>query len=168
MNLCRKATVIPLAFCFAFSGMLAAAQSKPAPKPAASQKKSAPPASARSSAAPQLLDNFIKVDWATAKDNSSEIKLSQVAGPGGSALRISYDLKNGKWVSISKNFAIDDFKGKAFTFQIKSKGANNNLEVKLIDEDDSNFGVKRPLLTESGDWTTMTTTSPSRKRRSRK
>jgi hypothetical protein len=155
MNLCRKSTMIPLAFCLAFSGTLAAASTKPAPKPAA-QKKSAPPAGARSAVAPQLLDNFIKVDWATAKDNSSEIKLSQVAGPGGSALRISYDLKNGKWVSISKNFAIDDFKGKAFTFQIKSKGANNNLEVKLIDEDDSNFGVKRPLLTESGDWTTMT------------
>jgi hypothetical protein len=70
----------------------------------------------------QILDNFMKVDWSTAKDNSSEVKVSQVAGPGGSALRISYDLKNGKWIAISKGFAIDDFKGKGISFQMKSKG----------------------------------------------
>jgi hypothetical protein len=29
------------------------------------------------------------------------------------------------------------------------------LEVKLVDEDGSNYGVKRPILTESGDWTTI-------------
>jgi hypothetical protein len=55
-------------------------------------------------------------------------------------------LKNGKWVAVSKGFAIDDFKGKAISFQMKAKGANNNLEVKLVDEDGSNYGVKRPLL----------------------
>ncbi len=151
MNLHYKGTAVLVACCFAIAGMPVDSQAKTAPKAKAKTEAAAAPR-----ANGQLLDNFIKVDWSPAKDNSSEIKLSQVAGPGGSALRISYDLKNGKWVAVSKGFAIDDFKGKAISFQMKSKGANNNMEVKLVDEDDSNYGVKRPILTESGDWTTVT------------
>jgi hypothetical protein len=88
-------------------------------KPLQNQKKNEAAAAPR--AAGQLLDNFIKVDWAPAKDNSSEVKLSQVAGPGGSALRISYDLKNGKWIAVSKGFAIDDFKARPFPFKSSRK-----------------------------------------------
>lgn len=150
MNLNYKGTAVLVACCFAIAGLPVDSQAKTAPKAKAKTEAAAAPR-----AAGQLLDNFIKVDWTPAKDNSSEVKLSQVAGPGGSALRISYDLKNGKWIAVSKGFAIDDFKGKAISFQVKSKGANNNLEVKLVDEDGSNYGVKRPILTESGDWTTI-------------
>lgn len=103
----------------------------------------------------QLLDNFAKLDWEPARDNSSEIKVSQTAGKGGNAVRIAYDLKGGSWVAVSKDFVIDDFRGKALAFWIKGKGANNNLEVKLVDEDDSNYGVKRPILSETGDWTQL-------------
>lgn len=151
MNLNYKGTAILAACCIALAGLPVDSHAKTDPKAAPKADAKAAPAGST-----QLLDNFIKVDWSPAKDNSSEIKLSQVAGPGGSALRISYDLKNGKWVAANKGFAIDDFKGKAISFQMKSSGANNNLEVKLVDEDDSNFGVKRPILTESKDWTTVT------------
>lgn len=103
-----------------------------------------------------LLDNFAKMDWTSARDNSSEIRLSQVAGKGGSALRVAYDLKNGSWVSFTKGFVIDDFRNKALSIWVKGKGANNNLEIKLVDEDDTNYGVKRPILSESGDWVHLT------------
>lgn len=151
MKLNYKGTAVLAACCIAFAGMPVDSFAKSTPKAAQKSAAKGGPAGGGT----QLLDNFLKVDWSTAKDNSSEVKLSQVAGPGGSALRMSYDLKNGKWVAISKGFVIDDFKGKAISFQMKSKGANNNLEVKLVDEDGTNYGVKRPVLTESEDWTTV-------------
>lgn len=144
-----KASSILAAVCLTLGGLSIGTTARAA-------EKKAGKADVKDAKAPtQILDNFIKVDWSMARDNSSEVKVSQVAGPGGSALRISYDLKNGKWIAVSKGFAIDDFKGKAISFQMKSKGANNNLEVKLVDEDGTNYGVKRPVLTESEDWTTI-------------
>ena len=113
-------------------------------------------ADAKSGGAGQVLDNFSKMDWSATKDKGSEIKLSQAAGPGGSALKISYDLKGGKWVAVTKSFVIENFKGKALVLSIKAKGANNNIEIKLVDEDDTNYGVKRALLNKSGDWATWT------------
>jgi hypothetical protein len=145
----HKTSSVLAAVCLALGGLAVDINAQSA------GKKTSKADAADAKAGTQILDNFIKVDWSTAKDSSSEAKLSQVAGPGGSALRISYDLKNGKWIAVSKGFSIDDFKGKAISFQMKSKGANNNLEVKLVDEDGTNYGVKRPVLTESEDWTTI-------------
>jgi hypothetical protein len=88
----------------------------------------------------------------------SELKLSQAQGKNGSALKISYLMGTGKWVAINKSFSIPSFRGKAISFWMKGKGAANNLEIKLVDEDDTNYGVKRPSLTTDGDWAQVTFT----------
>jgi len=143
MNVLRKASCLisAVAFLFCGTGVQAKSTKNVAPSDMAGE---------------QLLDNFTKVDWTIAKDASAEIRLSQVAGPGGSALKIAYDLKGGRWVSIGKGFLIDDFRGKALSLQVKGKGANNNLEIKLVDEDDTNYGLKRPIPLKNTDWTPLT------------
>ncbi len=148
----RKATAAGLSLALALIGTPVLAKSKAAPA-----KKTAPDRKAPVGGG-ILLDNFDRIDWASAKDAGAEMKLSQAQGKVGSAVKISYILGTGKWVAINKPFAINSFRGKAISFWLKGKGAANNLEVKLVDEDDTNYGVKRPTLTTDGDWTQVTFT----------
>ncbi len=43
--------------------------------------------------------------------------------------------------------------GKAIEFWMKSAGKSNVLEIKLVDTDGTNYGIKRPAFTSTGDWT---------------
>jgi hypothetical protein len=93
------------------------------------------------------------MDWTPAKADGTTLSLGTAEGRGGSALRISYDLKNTRqWVAASKGVDLGDFRNKALSFWIKGKGAANMFEIKLVDEDDSNYGVKKAGVTSNGDW----------------
>lgn len=154
MNNVRKAASTALGLLLAFGPMPALAKSKAKASPAkkaAVEKKAAPGGGV-------ILDNFDRIDWSSAKDAGSEMKLSQAQGKSGSAMKISYIMGTGKWVAVNKSFSIPSFRGKALSFWLKGKGAANNLEIKLVDEDDTNYGVKRPSLTTDGDWTQVTFT----------
>ena len=154
MNNLRKGPALALGLMMAWSPLPVLAKSKgaaPAAKKAAPEKKAA-------AGGGVILDNFDRIDWASAKDAGSELKLSQAQGKNGSALKISYLMGTGKWVAINKSFSIPSFRGKAISFWMKGKGAANNLEIKLVDEDDTNYGVKRPSLTTDGDWAQVTFT----------
>lgn len=148
MLLNHKSSAVLAAVCIALGGLPLQTHAK--------DEKKADKAASGAKAEGRVLDNFIKADWSPARDSSSEIRISLAAGPEGSAIKVAYDLKNGKWVALSKGFAIDEFKGKAISFKMKAKGANNNLEVKLVDEDGTNYGVKRPLLSETEGWSALT------------
>jgi hypothetical protein len=132
-----------------------------APKP---RKAAAPPAAA-AAAAPAatpgavLLDNFEAVDWASTKHDGTEVALSRADGRTGGALAVAYDLKDTKqWVQISKPFSVESLSGRALEFWVKGSGAANALEIKVVDADGSNFGVKRDGLTDTVEWTRVTVT----------
>lgn len=151
MNNMKKGSAMALGLFVALSAQPVFAKSKKSEAPG---KKA--PVEQKSSTGGTVLDSFERVDWATAKDNGSEVKISQTAGKSGSAMKISYLLGTGHWVAVNKAFAIPSFRGKALSFWLKGKGAANNLEIKLVDEDDTNYGVKRPSLTTDGEWTLVT------------
>lgn len=95
-----------------------------------------------------LLDGFETNDWQPANGDGCTIKLFLTGGKeGGKALKIDYDLKDTKqWVAVNKDIAIKDYEGKVFQFYVKASGSKtNNLEVKLVDEDGTNYGYKIPL-----------------------
>lgn len=107
-----------------------------------------------------LLDGFEINDWLPSLANQTSLKTLLVSGKEGKALELDYDLKETKqWVQISKEIAIPSMDGQALQFYLKAMGKKNNLEIKLVDEDGSNFGYKMPLKTE-GQWELMTVSFP--------
>jgi hypothetical protein len=109
-----------------------------------------------SSASGQVLDGFEAADWSPSNHEKTTIAVESAAGKQGKALRIFYDLKDTKqWVAVSKSIPIQSIEGKALEFWIKGQGSANVLEVKLVDADDTNFGVKIPAATKNRDWTRL-------------
>ena len=95
-----------------------------------------------------VLDGFEANDWLPSNADGTTIKTNLDVGLGkiGRALQIDYDLAQTKqWVAIIKDISISELDGKAIQFYLKSRGAVNNAEVKLIDDDGTNYGYKFPL-----------------------
>src|SRR3989338_4890620 len=95
-----------------------------------------------------VLDGFEANDWLPSNADGTTIKTNLDVGLGkiGRALQIDYDLAQTKqWVAIIKDISISEIDGKAIQFYLKSRGAVNNAEVKLIDDDGTNYGYKFPL-----------------------
>lgn len=128
------------------------------PAQAAKKPKSAEPAAPASAAAPKgLLDAFDVMDWATANHEATTLAADVAPGLDGNALHLVYDLKDSKqWVAVSKPFSIPSFQGKALDFWVKGTGKSNVLEIKVVDTDGSNFGVKKSGLTNKAEWTRVT------------
>jgi hypothetical protein len=97
------------------------------------------------------------MDWVTANHEATTLAADAAPGLDGNALRLVYDLKDSKqWVAVSKPFSIPSFQGKALDFWTLGKGKSNVLEVKVVDEDGSNFGVKKTGVTDKAEWTRQT------------
>ncbi len=115
---------------------------------------------AGSVAAPQaslgaMLDDFEANDWAPSTGEGATLRSSHVEGKTGKGLYLEYDLKDTKqWVSLVKEIPMAGYNGKALQFWLKCAGKTNNLEVKLIDEDGTNYGYKLP--TKTLDWQLVT------------
>ncbi|MBI3012375.1 MAG: CIA30 family protein [Elusimicrobia bacterium] len=106
-----------------------------------------------------ILDGFEANDWLPANSDAATIKTGVVPGVGkvGKALQMDYDLKNNtQWVSLIKDIPVSDYEGKAVRFYLKTLAEKtNNLEIKLVDEDGTNFGMKLPLKS-SDTWEMVT------------
>ncbi len=89
--------------------------------------------------------------WEAQNDGASRIDLSVTEGKFGAALRIRYSLKPNGWVQIRKKTPVH-FTGQfPITFWIKAESPSV-LEVKLEDEDGSNFIRRIPLKDQYKNW----------------
>jgi len=86
--------------------------------------------------------------WETDHEQGSKVKLISVAGKKRKALGIVYDLSEGSWVQVYKNFRVELKEDSVFQFYLKWTGKLNNLEFKLTDADGSVFGKKLELENE--------------------
>lgn len=132
---------------------------KPMKSSTSAPAKSAAPmaaASAVSAAATgTMLDDFEANDWAPSTGEGATLRSSHVDGKVGKGLLLEYDLKDTKqWVSVLKEIPMAGYNGKALQFWLKCAGKTNTLEIKLIDEDGTNYGYKLP--TKTLDWQLIT------------
>ncbi|HOW27795.1 MAG TPA: carbohydrate binding domain-containing protein [Elusimicrobiota bacterium] len=143
----------------AFEGLSwAASKKKGAAKPAVeevldeeeAEMDAAPSAPAQSEA---VLDSFEAVDWKAENGDGATISLVSAQGHRGKSLQIKYDLKkSNQWVQVHKPLSLPAMKDKALRFWIKGSGAVNNIEIKLVDADGSNFGYRMEKATGKADW----------------
>jgi hypothetical protein len=92
--------------------------------------------------------------WRTYRDDrGASINIESIPGRTDNAIEISYDLKEWGWVGISKR--IDPnilYEKEGIIFFYKGSGTPNTIELKLVYEDDTTFGVLWNRATVTDDW----------------
>ncbi len=103
-----------------------------------------------------LLDDMEnKKNWYFfADEKGSEGELISIPGKRGKAVGMEFSLGDGFWVVIGKELNLDLTGLERLRFYYKYRGLKNNLEIKLIDEDGSVFGIKKQIR-EIKDWDLM-------------
>lgn len=95
--------------------------------------------------------------WQTQTDGKSEIQLSPHETASRNGLELGYELKKSPhgWVKIIKSleYPIDD-KNIPLVFDLKAR-SNQEMEIKLIDEDGSVFWKKFPLKDQYQEWSQL-------------
>jgi len=95
--------------------------------------------------------------WYTYKDDKgSSINKKSILGRTDDGIEISYDLKEWGWVLISKNInsgKLSEYEG--LRFYHKGSGDPNTIELKLIYEDTTTFGVVWHGATVADDWVSV-------------
>ncbi|MBN1385204.1 MAG: hypothetical protein JW983_10020 [Elusimicrobia bacterium] len=94
--------------------------------------------------------------WNANAEENAKVDLTTVEANGGKAVEVSYDFTGGNWVQMVKEIKMDLSAIIGIRFSYKGEGPANTLEIKLEDEDGSNFGKKWPAATGSKKWTTVT------------
>ncbi len=95
--------------------------------------------------------------WYTHKgDKGSSINRKLIPGRTDNGIGISYDLKEWGWVLISKNINPEKLsKYEGIRFYYKGSGEPNTIELKLIYEDTTTFGVVWHGATVADDWVSV-------------
>lgn len=83
--------------------------------------------------------------WKIEGDGGTAYKLLMSMGKEKQAIGMEYDFGSGRWVQIFKALPIELTEKSVFKFYLKWTGEDNNLEFKVLDQDNSNFGKKMPL-----------------------
>ena len=94
--------------------------------------------------------------WKTYKYTGSSINIKSVPGRTDNGIEISYDLEERGWVLISKEIypkILSEYEGLRFYY--KGSGEPNTIELKLIYEDTTTFGVVRNRATVADNWITL-------------
>ncbi|HRY30578.1 MAG TPA: carbohydrate binding domain-containing protein [Elusimicrobiota bacterium] len=147
-----KVSAALIAACLMFGNSFGWAAKKPA-------AKAAPKAADAGLTNAVLVDDF-EAGWNSASHETTTVALEAAPGRTGNGQKITYDLKDTKqWVAVSKPLTLGNFSGKALEFWVKGKGKNNVLEIKVMDGDGSNFGVKKEGLTATPGWTRVVVTN---------
>lgn len=92
--------------------------------------------------------------WETQSDGKSTVELSSVKGKHGSALRVRYELAPNGWVQIRRVAAEQISETQPVTFWVRAESPST-LEVKVEDQDGSNFLRRIPLKDKYKDWTRL-------------
>lgn len=109
-------------------------------------------------AAPIVLDSFDNLNgWTTVASEGSRVSISKDSGRMGSAMRIDYQVANGGWVIVRKNFSLVLPENYAFMFDVRGTGPRNNFEFKLDDLGDKGVWWRRQHdFTFPADWQRIT------------
>ena len=94
-------------------------------------------------------------DWATESDQGASLQLKPVPGVKGQALSLTYSFGKGGWVQMSKPSKADLSRMEALRLRVRVVKGTVNLEIKLTDEDFSNFGKKYEALKPENEWATI-------------
>ncbi len=87
------------------------------------------------------IENFDEVrDWNVFKPQETKLKLTTEKGLKGNCICLDYDLGEKKlYIVISKDFSIKLPQNYEFSFYVKGISPNNNLEFKLVDENENTY-----------------------------
>ncbi|OGH55338.1 MAG: hypothetical protein A3G34_11795 [Candidatus Lindowbacteria bacterium RIFCSPLOWO2_12_FULL_62_27] len=99
-------------------------------------------------------------EWKSEHADGASIRTAAVPGADGRALEITYDLSAGDWVQISQEKKMDLSAARTVHLKLRMTGARNAVEIKLVDADGTNFGVKLedvPLASDGAgaEWTDL-------------
>jgi hypothetical protein len=108
---------------------------------------------------PRILDSMENAtDWNTFTDGEigSSITLNSIPGSKNFAIEMAFDIEKDGWIGISKSIDPETLSGtKEIQFTYKGSGVRNNLQLKLIDTDGTNFGVVWNGATAVDEWATI-------------
>lgn len=90
--------------------------------------------------------------WVAEAAEKGTAQLYTVPGKKGKGLFLGYDVPAGQWAQLSKKFQITMTPTSALDFWIKGDGSDNDLEVKLVDADGTNFGKKLKGILKQKEW----------------
>lgn len=93
--------------------------------------------------------------WEIYTDNGSKLALTSVAGKSGKAIEAAYDFGGGGWIAFNKAVNADFSKAKGIKFYYKGTGSSNSVEIKLEDEDGTNFGFLLVTKSNVAGWTSV-------------
>ena len=120
------------------------------------------PATPTPTPTPEEGDNIIDTmdstsGWRRYQDDiGSTINIESVPGRTDNGTKISYDLEDWGWVLISKEIDPEILSGyDGLRFYYKGSGKPNTIELKLIYEDDTTFGVVWHRATVADNWVTL-------------
>ncbi len=89
--------------------------------------------------------------WNRYQDRDAELVLDSVEGKSGNALKISYDLADGDWVSVLKSVGSIE-EDSVIRFEIRGEGRGNTIELKMEDGSGATWGQTLPMKTEADSW----------------
>lgn len=106
-------------------------------------------------AGPRLLDDFSSLaPWTAHAAEGTSAHLRRAAGPEGAALALEFDLSRAYGHAIARrDLALDLPDNYEFTFDLRAESGVNNFEVKLIDEHDNVWWIKRLSVALPSEWT---------------
>lgn len=107
----------------------------------------------------QLIESFdTKDNWKIYKSDGVEIKIYQVDGKTGKALRLEYDFTKGAgYGGIQKIIELELPVNYQFSFYLRANSPNNNLEIKFLDASGENvWWMNNRNYTFPEDWTRFT------------
>jgi hypothetical protein len=100
-----------------------------------------------------LLDSMeSKGGWDVSMEEGADCYIKLDEGRIGKSLVLVYDLKDKNWVQVYKSFKVDFSKLDSLYMDLKTEGAVNNIEIKIIDKDGSNFGKRLLNFTTGNNW----------------
>lgn len=100
-------------------------------------------------AQPRQLDDFAALDgWSAVASEGARATVSHAAGRTGGALALEFDLSKAYgYATAHKDFDVTLPANYQFTFDLRAESPVNNFEVKLIDEHDNVWWLKRLSVT---------------------
>ena len=126
-------------------------------KPSVTPTPTPTPTETHPSNAKNIIDSMEStLFWKTNKFTGSSINIKSVPGRTDNGIEISYDLEELGWVEISKEIHPEIlYKYKGLRFYYKGSGEPNTIELKLIYEDTTTFGVAWNRATVADNWITL-------------
>lgn len=95
-------------------------------------------------------------DWTVEGGKGSSLDVKAVPGEKGKALSLRYSFGEESWTQITKAPKADFSRLQDIRLKMKPVKGTFTLEIKLLDEDYSNFGKKFEAVEADGQWSTLT------------